>query len=143
MKMPTMILTLIVALGGVAAYAAQPENVGTVNITILDENGALVPDAPVYIYGENKTKFVGGKEVPGTITLTMLAGSYRISSALVKKTGDYVDRFASHEAHVDVVPGDNTVVVLTLRPLGDAVASIGFAELHKMGVSSEIARNLN
>src|ERR1039458_7739007 len=105
MNKTTLILALTFTLTGIAAYAAQPENVGTVNITILDENGALVPDAPVYIYGENKTKFVGGKEVPGTITLTMPAGSYRVSSALVKKTGDYVDRFASHEAHVDVVPG--------------------------------------
>ena len=143
MKMPIMILTLIVGLGGVAAYATQPENVGTVNITVLDENGALVPDAPVYIYGEHKTKFVGGKEVPGTTTLTMPTGSYRISSALVKKTGDYMDRFSSHEAHIDVIAGDNAVVVLTLRPIDDADAGIGFAELRKMGVASDIARNLN
>ncbi len=87
------------------------ENLGTVNITVVDENGALVADAHVYIYGEQKTKFMGGKDVPGTTTLSMPAGTYRISSAIVKKTGDYVDRFASHEAHIEVVPGDNTVIV--------------------------------
>jgi hypothetical protein len=125
---------LTVTLSAIAAYAAEPENIGTVNITVLDENGALVPDAPVYIYGEQKTKYIGGKEVPGTITLSMAAGSYRISSAIVKKDGDYLDRFASHEAHIEVVPGDNTVVVLKLMPLDDALASIGSAELHKMGV---------
>jgi opacity protein-like surface antigen len=145
MKMKNLlaVAALTVSLSGVAAFAAQPENVGTVNITVLDENGALVPDAPVYIYGEQKTKFTGGKDVPGTTTLTMLSGNYRISSAIVKKTGDYLDRFASNEAHIQVIPGDNTVVVLTLKPLEDAVASIGYAELHKMGVSSDIARNLN
>lgn len=134
---------LALTLSGMQAYAAQPENTGTVNITVLDENGALVPDAPVYIYGEQKTKFIGGKDVPGTTTLVMPAGNYRISSAIVKKTGDYLDRFASHEAHVEVVSGDNTVVVLTLKPLNDAVASIGYAELQKMGVSADIARNIN
>ena len=143
MKKETLIFAIAVILNGVAAFAAQSGDMGTLNITVLDENGALVPDAPVYIYGENKTKFVGGKEIPGTITLAMPAGSYRISSALVKKSGDYLDRFSSHEAHIEVVPGDNTVVVLTLLPLDSTVASIGFAELHKMGVSSDIARNLN
>jgi len=139
MKKIFAIAGLTITLSGLAAYAAQPENSGTVNITVLDENGALVPDAPVYIYGEQKTKFVGGKDVPGTTTLSMPAGHYRISSAIVKKTGDYLDRFSSHEAHVEVMPGDNTVVVLTLRPIDDTVASIGYAELHKMG----IAQNLN
>jgi len=143
MKKTTLIFSVAVVLNGIAAYAAQPDNIGTVNITVLDENGALVPDAPVYIYGEYKTKFVGGKEIPGTTTLEMPAGNYRISSAMIKKDGDYVDRFSSHEAHIQVVPGDNVVVVLTLRSISNAVASIGFAEFHNMGVSPDIARNLN
>jgi hypothetical protein len=143
MKKIFAIASLTVTLSGLAAYAVQLENTGTVNITVLDENGALVPDAPVYIYGEQKTKFVGGKDVPGTTTLSMPAGNYRISSAIVKKTGDYVDRFSSHEAHIEVMPGDNTVIVLTLKPIDDAVASIGYNEISKMGVSSDIARNLN
>jgi len=143
MKKTFILLAATMTLTGASLYAVQPENIGTVNITVLDENGALVPDAPVYIYGEHKTKFVGGKDVPGTTTLSMPAGSYRISSAIVKKTGDYLDRFASNEAHIEVVSGDNTVIVLTLKPIEDAVASIGFGDLHKMGLSADIARNLN
>ena len=138
MKKFFAVATLTVTLSGIAAFAAQPENTGTLNITVLDENGALVPDAPVYIYGEQKTKFVGGRDIPGTTTLSMPAGSYRISSAIVKKTGDYLDRFASHEAHIEVLPGDNTVVVLKLMAIDNTVASIGLAELRKMGVVSEL-----
>ena len=139
------IILLVVAfiLAGNVAWAANAGSVGTVNITVLDENGALVPDAPVYIYGEHKTRFVGGKEVPGTTTLSMPAGDYRISSALMKKTGEYFDRFASHEAHVQVVAGDNTVLVLTLKPINAGVYSLGDTELAKIGVPSDIARNLN
>lgn len=137
MKKIFAVASLTVTLSGLA-FAVQPENTGTVNITVLDEKGALVPDAPVYIYGEQKTRFVGGKDIPGTTTLSMPAGHYRISSAVVKKTGDYMDRFASHEAHVEVMPGDNTVIVLTLKPIDDAVASIGYAELSKMGISSNL-----
>ena len=138
MKKILALLTMTATLSGINAFAVQPDNAGTLNITVLDENGAVVPDAPVYIYGEHKTHFVGGKDIPGTTTLTMPAGSYRISSALVKKTGDYLDRFATHEAHIDVVPGDNTVVVLKLLPIDNAYASIGANELRQMGVSSEL-----
>ncbi len=136
MKKTLASLTVIMTLNGVSAFAIQPENTGTVNITVLDENGAVIPDAPVYIYGEQKTRFVGGKDIPGTTTLSMPAGHYRVSSAIVKKTGDYLDRFASHEAHIEVVSGDNTVVVLKLMPLDNTYASIGYSELHKMGVSN-------
>jgi hypothetical protein len=137
------ILILLVVFGGAAAWAAQPENTGTVNITVLDESGALVLDAPVYIYGEHKTHFVGGKEVPGTTTVSMPAGDYRISSALLKKSGDYYDRFASHEAHVQVVAGDNTVLVLTLKPINTNAPSLGYPELSRIGAPSDVAHSLN
>src|SRR5882672_5226129 len=106
---------------GMTALGVQPENSGTLNITVLDENGAVMQDAPIYIYGENRTKFVGGKDIPGTTTLSMPAGTYKISSAIIKKTGDYLDRFASHEAHIEVVSGDNTVVVLKLMPIDNTI----------------------
>ena len=143
MKKLIFLLMAALILTGNIAWAADTVSAGTVNITVLDENGVLVPDAPVYIYGEHKTRFVGGKEVPGTTTLLMPAGDYRISSALMKKTGEYFDRFASHEAHVRVVAGDNTVLVLTLKPINAGVDSLGDTELAKIGVPSDIARNLN
>jgi len=137
------LLVVVLILAGTNARAVDTQSAGTVNITVMDENGTLVPDAPVYIYGEHKTRFVGGKDVPGTTTLSMPAGDYRISSALMKKTGDYFDRYASHEAHIQVVAGDNTVLVLTLKPINAGVDSLGYTALTKIGVPSDIARNLN
>jgi hypothetical protein len=137
------ILILLAAFTATTAWAHQAENLGTVNITVLDENGALVPDAPVYIYGENKTHFVGGKDIPGTTTLSMAAGEYRVSSAIVKKNGEYLDRFASHEAHIQVIPGDNTVIVLTLKSLDPGIETLGYTELSKVGVAAEVAHSLN
>lgn len=132
----------ILGVAGTPSLYAMSGAAGTLQITVLDENGQLVQDAPVYIYGEHKTKFVGGKEIPGTTTLEMQPGDYRVSTALIKHTGDYVDRFASHEAHVKVVEGDNTSLILTLLPIQDPMSSISYAEVQKMGVPSEIARNL-
>ena len=73
----------------------------------------------------------------------MPAGNYRISTALIKRSGEYIDRFASHEAQVQVVEGDNTSVILTLKAVEDPMNGISYAELRKIGVSSEIARNFN
>jgi hypothetical protein len=143
MKLTLSIAALVLVLGSPFAYAGSKELPGTLNVTVLDENGVPVQDAPIYIYGEHKTRFVGGKEIPGTVTLSMPAGDYRVSSALVKRTGDYFDRYVSHEAHVAVVSGDNTVVVLTLKPIEPTFESIGLAELHKIGVPTEVASNLN
>src|SRR5436305_986326 len=102
MKKNLILSAVVLTLSGVAAFASQPAS-GTLNVTVVDENGALVQDAPVYIYGEHKTKFIGGKDVPGSTTFSMPAGQYKISSAVIKKNGDYLDRYSSHEAHIEVM----------------------------------------
>jgi hypothetical protein len=115
---------------------------GTLNITILDENGALVEHAPVYIYGEAKTKFIGGKEIAGNETLNMPAGMYSISCAIMRKTGEYYDRFASPEAHVEVVAGDNSVVTLRLHALDDMSIATSKRDGSILGSDGDqIARN--
>jgi hypothetical protein len=143
MKRTIAILTLIFSFSVPSGYAAQAPLAGTLNVTIVDENGALVQGAPIYIYGEQKTKYVGGKEIRGSETLSMPAGSYRISSAIVRRTGDYFDRFSSNEAHIEVISGDNTNLVLTLKPLEPAVESMGLAELGDVNGLSDLARKLN
>jgi len=133
--MKNLLAAAILALvcgGSVQAKSVQP--MGTLNVTVLDENGALVPSAPVYIYGDKKTHFIGGKNIPGTATLDMPAGTYRISAAIIRKTGDYTDRFASPEAFVEVVAGDNSVVTLHLRSLDDPLAKLGVADLSRVGL---------
>ena len=113
---------------------------GTLHVTVVDENGKLVQDAPVYIYGEHKTHFVGGKDIPGAMTFEMAPGEYRISTAIIRHTGEYIDRFASHEAHVQVESGDNTSVILSLMPIQDPVSGMDYAEVHKIGVADDVAR---
>jgi predicted short-subunit dehydrogenase-like oxidoreductase (DUF2520 family) len=128
-------------LGTRSLMAISAPTVGTLNVTVLDETGAMVTNAPVYIFGESKTKFIGGKDIPGTATLDMPAGTYRISSALMRKTGEYYDRFASREAHIHIVPGDNTVVTLHLKALEDVEAEQTQADARIITGSDQIARN--
>ena len=136
----------VVALGlgmGSSLYAGTLDRAqeGTLQVTVLDANGKVVENAPVYIYGEHKTHFVGGKDIPGSATLDMPAGEYKISSALIRKTGDYIDRFASHEAHVRVIPGDNVSVILTLTELQDPTPALTYSALRHMGAETDLATN--
>jgi hypothetical protein len=115
---------------------------GTLHVTVLDSHGAVVPDAPIYIYGEHRTHFVGGADVPGTTTFSMKEGEYRISSAMIQKTGDYIDRFSSNEAHVSVVAGDNVSIVLTLKALENPEQQAqSYAELHVAGIPGSLLGN--
>lgn len=132
MKTCLAVAALTALIGGGALAEARS---GTVQITVQDEYGALVENAPVYIYGTQKTRFVGGKEIDGSTLMAMPAGSYRISSALVRRTGDYLDRFASHEAFVEVADGSHQSVLLTLRPLDNPMESVVIAEMRKIGLA--------
>jgi len=144
MKKTFIFAALFTILSGASAWAVHLNTEGTINITVVDENGTIVPDAPLYIYGENKTHFVGGREISGSTMLSMPAGTYKISSAIVKKTGDYLDRFASHEAHIEVIPGDNTSIVLTLRAINeDGMEGLGVAELSKIGITTDASGSIN
>jgi len=122
----------------------QAPDQGTVRVTVIDADGKIVPDAPVYIYGEHRTHFVGGSDVPGTTTFSMNEGTYRISSALVKKTADdLIDRYASSEAHVSVVAGDNVSVILTLKSMDTPADQQpqSYAELHVAGIPGSLLSN--
>jgi hypothetical protein len=145
MTMKTLMsLAILTSLFASPVYAdlIAPES-GTVQITVLDANGQVVKDAPVYIYGEHKTKFVGGADVAGSTTFEMKEGTYRISSALIKREGDNIDRFASNEAHVSVVAGDNMNIVLTLKALDTPADQLptSYGTLHMAGIPGNYLNN--
>jgi len=141
MKNKTLMrMVLAVAVLGVAMVSVEAKDQlkGTLNVTVLDENGALVANAPVFIMGDKKTRFVGGKEIKGgTETLDMPAGTYRISAAIIRQVNGYTDRFASPEAFVEVVAGDNSVVTLHLKAVENPMARMGYTELSKVGLDPE------
>ncbi len=112
-------VSMIYSVSGAEAGGFTDSRTGTLQVTVVNENGQVVKDAPVYIFGEHKTRFIGGNQTKGTAVFRMEPGEYRVSSSLVEDRGDYKDRYASHEAHVQIVPGDNASVILTLRALPD------------------------
>src|SRR5437879_1330886 len=88
----------LVGLSLTSLYAANREP-GNVQVTVVDENGNLVNDANVYIFGKG---FIGGKVVKGSETFELPAGDYKISSAVTRKTRqieaaapENIDRYAS------------------------------------------------
>ena len=145
------LLSLAILTGIFCSTVAHAEPVlqapvsGTLRVTVLDADGNVVPEAPVYIFGTNKSRFVGGADVPGSSTFSMKEGTYRISSALIKRGADYVDRFSSNEAQVNLVAGDNINIILTLRPVETPADQMprSYAELHVAGIPSGLISSNN
>ncbi len=129
----------LLSLKALPIYAQVGE--GTVQVTVLDENGKPVNNAPVYIRGLERTRFVGGKEIPGTMVFAMKPGDYSFSSALAQRHGDYMDRYTSNEARIRVIDGDNVSVILTLKQIQNLEPAIAYAEAHSHGFQSAMARS--
>ncbi len=141
MKKTLVIAALaLLALQALPLYAQTGE--GTVQVTILDDKNNPV-EAPVYIKGTNRTRFMGGKTIPGTMVFSMKAGDYSFSSALAQRTGDYIDRYTSNEAHITVVEGDNVSVILKLKPIQDYAPAMAYAESHPGPMTAALASRIN
>ena len=134
-KMMTLMM-IAAALMTSNLYAASSET-GTLRVVVMDVNGKPT-DAPVYIYGAKKAQFMGAQQVNGAMTFNMPEGTYRVSSAITQKNGDYMDRFASNEATVRVVPGDNASVILSLKQIEDPTPGITYTALRRMGLPTDV-----
>ncbi len=124
--------------------SAASSAIGTLRITVVDEAGQVVPNAPVYIY-DNKNHFVAARESAGSSLFDLKPGEYRVSSALVREVNDptggvYKDRYYTEVARAIVNEGDQTSVILPLKPVQSPVASLSRSTLHQIGVTSEVAR---
>ena len=77
-------------------------------------------------------------EKSGVIRFNIPEGDYKLSSAMSRRNaGDTIDRFASLEAPVHVVPGDTVSVFLTLYPLAASVSPVSLSTLKRMGIGTD------
>jgi hypothetical protein len=138
--MKTLTLIRVVSLSLMSLWGATSEvkaagNEGSVQITVIDVDGSVMTaPVPVYINGQGKTKFMGGKEIPGSAVLTLKEGTYKLSAAITRNVDGYLDRFSSNAADVRVVAGDNVSVILTLKPLESRFAALSYSEVNIAGL---------
>jgi len=116
---------------------------GTLHVTVLDEDGKPA-DAPIYITG-SKGGHLGGAQADGSLTFTMPAGVYRVSSAKTVLTSQtdtikeqYYDRFVSNNAQIAVSAGDTAYLTLTLRKLPDVNQAETYAALQRAGFRNNL-----
>jgi hypothetical protein len=115
---------------------------GVVQVFVEDENGASVPNAPVYITDGHHIQYMETSSL-GAVSVDLQEGQYRLSSAITRTMPDCIDRYASPEAHVQVVPQDTTSVILTLRFVDDPISKLSMSTLKKIGVADEVAKYNN
>ena len=116
------------------AFGSAGPSCGTVQITIKDESGDVVSQAPVFIYDAKGKHVIGGKDVEGTALLSLKAGAYAFSTAVARPTGDALIRYASPLARVTIAAGDNTVIILTLKPVKETPLPVSPAVFKRMSL---------
>jgi hypothetical protein len=142
MKTITRALGAAILVSLVAAFSHAEAPQATLQVVVKNEQGAPTANAPVYVAGEHTNHFAT-TDANGSLSINLPEGTYTVSSAMSINNDGVVDRFASPEAKVEVGAGDLTSVVLCLTALPDAVASIELSTLRKIGVDTELAKNLN
>jgi hypothetical protein len=136
-----LLSTAIVAVAPVQADAPTPAE-GIIQVTVKDASGNFIPDAPIYISAGRHLQ-LRQSERNGVIRFNVPEGDYKLSSAISHKTPESIERYASLEAPVHVVPGDTVSVFLTLYPLSASNAPLSVSTLRKMGIDSQAAENSN
>ncbi len=116
---------------------------GSVRVFVQDDAGQSVTNAPVYLLDGHKNLMVLKTDASGSLTLTLPAGKYTLSSAVTRPIADSLDRYASPEAHIEVLAKDSMSLVLSLQLADDAISNLSLSTLQKMGVANQVAKYLN
>jgi hypothetical protein len=133
-------LYLLTLTGLSASLPAAESQTGLARIYIKSENGQYVPNARVYVYdNQNRKMFYVESSFLGAASLELPAGQYTVSSAITLPVVDSLDRFASSEAHIEILPQDTSSVVLTLHPILPE-EELSSATLEKIGVADVVAQ---
>ena len=104
------------------------DQTGIISVLVEDDKGQIIPEAPIYIFDGHHIQVVLSND-QGTAVVTMQSGRYTVSSSLCRPSPNFVDRFASPEANVEIIPGDTTSVVLSLNPVSNHVSSLSYSTL--------------
>jgi hypothetical protein len=144
-KQTLALIALLILLLGPSARVGHTETntPADLQVTILDDNGSLVHSAHIYIFSENKKEFFGTREAHGTSAFDLPAGDYRIYAAMMLKTDDMIDHLASPEATVHIDSYEPTSVILGLQRADNSEMVLSDTARQKMGISEELASNLN
>ena len=128
------VVVWIIAWCGISRASA--DNHATLQVTLVGEDGELLPVAPVYLRDEKHGQFLPGRTIHGSATLTLNAGTYGVSSAFAQRNGDFTDRYCSREAHIDLRAGEHESVILTLRKISDPMPMIVYHNLRNLGANA-------
>jgi hypothetical protein len=138
MKLLRIALIAVPVLLGLAAASnarGASDSKGLLRVIVVDELGAYVPEAHVYVYGRQTKQLINANAKDGILLLELPVGKYKIYSAVTRQQPEFVDRYVSHEAHIRVQLGEPSSVLLTLRNTQDPVIYMSESTRKKIGVN--------
>ena len=140
MKAHALVAALVLTFSGAGQRVIASSNSGFLRVSVVDEEGKNVPDAPIYIEGSHPGRFFG-RENEAATKFMLSAGDYTVSSAIVRHIpGGFIDRLVSHKAIVHIEAEGEVNVVLTLETIPDHVPDLVYSNLRRSGFQSPVTR---
>jgi hypothetical protein len=136
-----LLLMLLKRLG--AAAPVPPPLSGTLSAAVVDGAGSYVLTPKLYAYSEELKRSFEAEGSSGLVSLSLPPGRYRVYSAYIKKHGDFVERYISHEARVQVASGENASVILKTTQTTPSRVYLSENARKKIGLDPELAQFLN
>jgi hypothetical protein len=125
------------------AHAGSRQSRGELRVQVVDETGAYVPGAQIFLCGPKTTAQTASAGRNGPVSFSVPTGFYRVYSAVRRTQGDFTDRFASYVAYVHVESGNQASVILTLRKIQTPVVYLNESTRRKIGLDSALTQYVN
>lgn len=138
------LLVLLAGLSLTGAVQAEPSAPRShVQTMILDESGAYVESAKIFIYNKDVREFSETIESTATNTMELPPGRYRIYAAVTRHNEGIFEHYASPEANVTVEPGESLSVILALKPVEASEMIVSDSVMEKIKLDPDLINNIN
>jgi|SRR6185437_2977740 len=142
MKKLPVVLVLLLSFGSPLPAVVRSSHAGMLQVMVEDENGAVVHGAHVYVYAASRNSLVAARDCRGAVQFNLEPAHYRVYSAATRSGTDYIDHYISPNAYIQVNAGDPAFVILRLSRLEDPLRNLSAADLMKMGLNPNLAKDL-
>jgi hypothetical protein len=136
-------LAAVVAVCATPLFAAKDDRTGTLNVTLVSEDGTALRSTHIYVFNKGSKKLAGTCEATKYATLKLRPGIYQLYAAGTRLTGDGIEHYSSPEGVIYITPYEDTSAILNLKLVEKPDYGLTEAMLKKMNIDPSLARHLD
>lgn len=122
---------------------SEKNSLATFQAIVLEDNGAIAPNAVIYFYSQDRNEFSGVHYSASHKNVQLPPGRYRAYAGRTQKVNGLFDHYASPEVEVSLVSGESVSVILPLERSIETEMVISDTTRAKLNIPAELDQHLN